>query len=67
MWPDEAESEQERPSVGDPQALPDGWDPAWQDRLLAWMAVENLEERTAAAGWIDPKVLAYLRDAALKR
>jgi hypothetical protein len=28
------------------------------------MAVENLEERTAAAGWIDPKVLAYLRDAA---
>jgi hypothetical protein len=31
------------------------------------MGVENLEERTAAAGWIDPKVLAYLRDAALKR
>jgi hypothetical protein len=28
------------------------------------MAVENLEERTAAAGWIDPKVLAYLRGAA---
>ena len=67
MWPDEAEPEQERPSVGDPQPLPDDWDPAWQDRLLAWMAVENLEERTAAAGWIDPKVLAYLRDAALKR
>jgi hypothetical protein len=67
MWPDEAEPEQERPSVGDPQLLPHGWDPAWQDRLLAWMAVENLEERTAAAGWIDPKVLAYLRDAALKR
>jgi uncharacterized Ntn-hydrolase superfamily protein len=64
MWPDEAEPEQERPSVGDPRPLPDGWDPAWQDRLLAWMAVENLEERTAAAGWIDPKVLAYLRDAA---
>ncbi len=66
MWPDEAEPEQERPSVGDPQPLPDGWDTTWQDRLLAWMAVENLEERTAAAGWIDPKVLAYLRDAALK-
>ncbi len=66
MWPDEAEPEQDRPSVGDPRPLPDGWDPAWQDRLLAWMAVENLEERTAAAGWIDPKVLAYLRGAAGK-
>jgi uncharacterized Ntn-hydrolase superfamily protein len=37
---------------------------AWQERLLAWMAVENLEERTAAAGWIDPKVLAYVGGAA---
>ncbi len=64
MWPDQAEPEQERPSVGDPRPLPDGWDAAWQDRLVAWMAVENLEERTAAPGWIDPKVLAYLRDAA---
>ena len=64
MWPDQAEPEGERPSVGDPRPLPDGWDPAWQDRLLAWMAVENLEERTAAPGWIDPRVLAYLRTAA---
>ncbi len=64
MWPDEAEPEEERPSVGVPRPLPDGWDPAWQDRLLAWMSVENLEERTAAPGWIDPKVLAYLRNAA---
>jgi hypothetical protein len=64
MWPDEAEPEQERPSVGDPRPLPDGWDPVWQDRLLAWMSVENLEERTAASGWIDPRVLAYLREAA---
>ena len=63
MWPDEAAPEQERPSVGVPRPLPDGWDGAWQDRLLAWMAVENLEERTAAAGWIDPKVLAHLRGA----
>jgi hypothetical protein len=31
------------------------------------LAVENLEERTAASGWIDPRVLAYLREAALKR
>ena len=66
MWPDEAETgaEQGRPSVGDPRPIPDGWDPAWQERLLAWMAVENLEERTAASGWIDPRVLAYLRAAA---
>jgi uncharacterized Ntn-hydrolase superfamily protein len=64
MWPDEAEPEQERPFAGDPRPFPDGWDAAWQERLLAWMAVENLEERTAAAGWIDPKVLAYLRGAA---
>ncbi len=63
MWPDEAEPEDERPRVGDPRPLPDGWDLAWQDRLLAWMSVENLEERTAAPGWIDPKVLAYLRNA----
>jgi len=64
MWPDEAGPDQQRPAVGDPQPLPDGWDPSWQDRLLAWMAVENLEERTAASGWIDPRVLACLREAA---
>jgi uncharacterized Ntn-hydrolase superfamily protein len=66
MWPDEAEPGDDRPSVGDPRPLPQGWDPAWHDRLLAWMAVENLEERTAAPGWIDPKVLAHLRGAARK-
>jgi uncharacterized Ntn-hydrolase superfamily protein len=67
MWPDEAEPVDERPSVGEPRPLPEGWDAAWQDRFLAWMSVENLEERTAAAGWIDPKVLAYLRAAAAGR
>lgn len=66
MWPDEAEPEAERPSVGEPRPLPDGWDHAWQDRLLAWMAVENLEERTAAPGWIDPMVLDHLRGAAAR-
>jgi uncharacterized Ntn-hydrolase superfamily protein len=50
MWPDEAGPGEERPCVGDPRRLPDGWDPAWQDRLLAWMAVENLEERTYLRG-----------------
>jgi uncharacterized Ntn-hydrolase superfamily protein len=64
MWPEDAEPEAERPAVGEPRPMPDGWDPAWQDRLLAWMAVENLEERTAAPGWIDPMVLAHLRAAA---
>jgi hypothetical protein len=28
------------------------------------MAVENLEERTAAPGWIDPRVLEFLRGKA---
>jgi uncharacterized Ntn-hydrolase superfamily protein len=63
MWPDEAGPAEERPSVGSPRPFPDGWSPAWQERLLAWMAVENLEERTAAGGWIDPKVLAWFRGA----
>ncbi len=63
MWPDESEADEERPFVGEPRPFADGWDDAWQERLLSWMAVENLEERTAAAGWIDPRVLAYLREA----
>ncbi len=63
MWPDESQPEQDRPFVGEPRPLPEGWDAGWQERFLAWMAVENLEERTAASGWIDPRVLAYLRDA----
>jgi hypothetical protein len=29
-----------------------------------WMAVENLEERSTALGWIDPRVLTILRDRA---
>ena len=37
------------------------WDAAWDGALLIWMGVANLEERTAAAGWIDPVVLAELR------
>jgi uncharacterized Ntn-hydrolase superfamily protein len=51
----------DRPFVGDARSLPDGWTPEWQAALLDWMSVENLEERTAAAGWIDPRVLAVLR------
>jgi uncharacterized Ntn-hydrolase superfamily protein len=51
----------DRPAIGEPRSLPEGWDEAWQAALVAWMAMENLEERTAAAGWIDPRVLDYLR------
>jgi uncharacterized Ntn-hydrolase superfamily protein len=61
MWPDEAEPEASRPALGTPRPLPEGWDQWWQDALVSWMAVENLEERIVAPGWIDPAVLAYLR------
>ena len=50
-----------RPFVGRPRSLPSGWDERWQQALDDWMAVENLEERAAAPGWIDPRVLAILR------
>ena len=40
------------------------WDERWQRALDDWMAVENLEERAAAPGWIDPRVLAILRSRA---
>ena len=40
---------------------PGPWDEAWQGALMDWMGVENLEERTAAPGWIDPRVLEFLR------
>jgi uncharacterized Ntn-hydrolase superfamily protein len=54
----------ERPMTGRPTALPSNWDSTWQGALEDWMGVENLEERTAAPGWIDPRVLAVLRDKA---
>jgi uncharacterized Ntn-hydrolase superfamily protein len=62
MWPDEAEQEPERPATAEPRPLPSGWDDAWQGSLIDWMAVENLEERTTAPGWIDPRVLDHLRN-----
>jgi hypothetical protein len=65
MWPNEAEpSEPEagRPAIGKPRPLPDGWDQWWQDALVTWMSVENLEERIVAPGWIDPQVLKFLRN-----
>lgn len=54
----------ERPMTGTPRPLPSNWDGTWQGALEDWMGVENLEERTAAPGWIDPSVLAVLRTRA---
>jgi uncharacterized Ntn-hydrolase superfamily protein len=56
----------ERPYVGEPRELPSSWDETWQDALTAWMGVENLEARAAAPGWIDPRVLAFLREKAAR-
>jgi uncharacterized Ntn-hydrolase superfamily protein len=57
-----AASDEQRPAIGIPGSLPDGWGSEWQRALVEWMAVENLEERTAAPGWIDPRVIEYIRD-----
>lgn len=53
--------EPSRPVVGEPRPFPPNWDGGWQRALDDWLDVENLEERTAAPGWIDPRVLAILR------
>lgn len=50
-----------RPMTGTPRELPAGWTMDWHAALEDWMGVENLEERTAAPGWIDPRVLEFLR------
>jgi uncharacterized Ntn-hydrolase superfamily protein len=63
MFPADDAVDADRPVIGDPRDLPVGWDAAWHRILGDWMAVENLEERTAASGWIDPRVLEYLRRA----
>jgi uncharacterized Ntn-hydrolase superfamily protein len=49
--------------IGAPREAGPDWDAAWDGALLTWMGVANLEERTAAAGWIDPEVLDQLRAA----
>ena len=49
--------------IGSPRDAGPDWDAAWDGALLTWMGVANLEERTAAAGWIDPAVLEELRAA----
>ena len=63
LGPDAAAAEREaRPMTGDPAPLPSSWDGSWQQALEDWMAVENLEERIAAPGWVDRRVLEFLRD-----
>lgn len=47
--------------TGEPRPLPGNWDEAWEAALNEWMSVENLEERLAAQGWIDPRVVEFLR------
>jgi uncharacterized Ntn-hydrolase superfamily protein len=58
---DSPEDREPRPVTGEPAALPSNWDGSWQQALEEWMAVENLEERTAAPGWVDRRVLDFLR------
>ena len=60
----EAAEREARPMTGKPAPLPSNWDAAWQQALEDWMAVENLEERTAAPGWVDRRVLEFLRGRA---
>ncbi len=52
---------EERPTIGEPRELPPNWDATWQRALDDWMSVENLEERAAASGWVDRRVLEILR------
>jgi uncharacterized Ntn-hydrolase superfamily protein len=47
--------------IGEPRPFPSNWDASWQRALDDWLDAENLESRTAAPGWIDPRALAILR------
>jgi uncharacterized Ntn-hydrolase superfamily protein len=47
--------------TGDPRDLPANWDGSWSGALDEWMSIENLEARAAARGWIDPRVVEFLR------
>ena len=52
------------PRSGEPRQPAATWSAAWQAALEEWMGVENLEERMAARGWIDPRVVQHLREKA---
>lgn len=47
--------------IGVPRDAGPSWGATWDAALVGWMGVANLEERTAASGWIDPVVLEILR------
>jgi uncharacterized Ntn-hydrolase superfamily protein len=47
--------------VGEPRPFVANWDGGWQRALDDWLDAENLEARTAAPGWIDPRALDILR------
>jgi uncharacterized Ntn-hydrolase superfamily protein len=65
--PPPSSADEARPANGEPRPLPSTWDETWQGALEDWMGVENLEERLAAPGWIDPRVLGVLRDKSESR
>ena len=52
--------------TGEPRQGPQIWKPEWDAALTEWMSVANLEERAAAFGWIDPRVLDHLREQATR-
>lgn len=62
--PSAGDEDAERPYTGTPRPLPEGWDDTWQQAFVEWLGVANLEERNAAPGWIDPRVLEVLREKA---
>ncbi len=49
--------------VGTPRAAPASWSAALDRRFHAWLALDNLDGRRVAAGWIDGLVLERLREA----
>lgn len=49
------------PRIGEPRDPGLDWDSSWDAALVTWMGFADLEERTAATGWIDPIVLGELR------
>lgn len=62
----EAMSNEPRPFIGIVAPFPDGWDAEWQRAFVDWMAVENLEDRIAAPGWVDPRVVEFIHARTLR-
>ena len=47
--------------TGEPRDVAADWSDGWEAAMAEWISTENLEERMAARGWIDPRVLEHLR------